>query len=103
MLSVGLSERSRLASSRMCGSAKDPATFLSKLVGRWGKASPWHVRIGRARRPRIASSPTNGSAMSDGVVLVLHDTTEFSFQRESSEAIGMTYNFNSGRDKAGRL
>lgn len=42
-------------------------------------------------------------AMSAGPVLVLHDTTEFSFQRESSDAIGVTYNVNSGRDKAGRL
>jgi len=42
-------------------------------------------------------------AMSDGAVLVLHDTTEFSFQRESSDAIGVTYYVNSGRDKAGRL
>src|SRR5436190_17970983 len=42
-------------------------------------------------------------AMRDGCVLVLHDTAEFSFQRESSEAIGVTYNVNSGRDKAGRL
>jgi len=42
-------------------------------------------------------------ASSTGFVFVLHDTTEFSFQRESSEAIGVTYNVNSGWDKAGRL
>jgi hypothetical protein len=36
-------------------------------------------------------------------VLVLHDTTEFSFQRESPDRIGITYNVNSGRDKAGRI
>ena len=41
--------------------------------------------------------------LSSGPILVLHDTTEFSFQRESSENIGVTYNVNSGRDKAGRL
>jgi hypothetical protein len=42
-------------------------------------------------------------ALSSGPILVLHDTTEFSFQRESPESIGVTYNVNSGRDKAGRL
>jgi hypothetical protein len=40
---------------------------------------------------------------SDSPVLVLHDTTEFSYQRENSEAIGITKSINSGRDKAGRL
>jgi hypothetical protein len=36
-------------------------------------------------------------------VLVLHDTTEFSYRREKPEAIGITKAINSGRDKAGRL
>jgi hypothetical protein len=36
-------------------------------------------------------------------VLVLHDTTEFSFQRESPDRIGITYSVNSGRDKKGRI
>ena len=40
---------------------------------------------------------------SDGTVLVLHDTTEFTFQRESSDRIGITFNVNSGRDKKGRI
>lgn len=40
---------------------------------------------------------------SEGPVLVLHDTTEFTFQRDSNEAIGITYAINSGRDKAGRI
>ena len=39
----------------------------------------------------------------DGTILVLHDTTEFSYQREKPEAIGITKSINSGRDKAGRL
>jgi hypothetical protein len=39
----------------------------------------------------------------DGHVLVLHDTTEFTYQRESSEAVGITKKINSGRDKKGRL
>lgn len=38
----------------------------------------------------------------DGPVLVLQDTTEFTFQRESSEAVGFTKRVNSGKDKAGR-
>jgi hypothetical protein len=43
------------------------------------------------------------AAAIDGLVLVLHDTTEFSYQREKSAAIGITKSINSGRDKAGRL
>ncbi len=39
----------------------------------------------------------------DGPILVLHDTTEFSYQREKPEAIGITKSISSGRDKAGRL
>ena len=37
-----------------------------------------------------------------GPVLILHDTTEFSYQREKPEAIGATTRTNSGKDKAGR-
>jgi hypothetical protein len=48
-------------------------------------------------------STRDRSAAADGPVLVLHDTTEFSFQREKPDAIGLTYKVNSGRDKAGRL
>ena len=43
------------------------------------------------------------AAAAEGLVLVLHDTTEFSYQREKPEAIGITKSINSGRDKAGRL
>jgi len=43
------------------------------------------------------------SAATDGPVLVLHDTTEFTYQRDKPDAIGLTYSINSGRDKAGRL
>ena len=38
-----------------------------------------------------------------GTILVLQDTTEFTYQRERPEAIGVTYSVNSGNDKAGRL
>jgi hypothetical protein len=41
--------------------------------------------------------------VTEGLVLVLHDTTEFSFQREDSLAIGVTKRVNSGKGPAGRL
>jgi hypothetical protein len=39
----------------------------------------------------------------DGPILVLHDTTEFTYKRENPEAIGITKRINSGRDQTGRL
>lgn len=48
-------------------------------------------------------STRDRTAATDGLVLVLHDTTEFTYQRETPEAIGITKSINSGRDKAGRL
>ena len=39
----------------------------------------------------------------DGPILLLQDTTEFSFQRSSPHLVGMTKSVNSGKDKAGRL
>jgi hypothetical protein len=39
----------------------------------------------------------------EGLIFMLHDTTEFTFQREASDAIGVTKSVNSGRDKAGRV
>jgi hypothetical protein len=56
-----------------------------------------HILAGRFEATR------ERCALSSGRFLVLHDTTEFSFHRESSESIGVTYNVNSGRDKAGRI
>ena len=41
-------------------------------------------------------------AASDGVILILHDTTEFTWQRKRPEAVGFTTTINSGKDKAGR-
>ena len=41
-------------------------------------------------------------AACDGPILVLHDTTEFSWRRKRPEAVGFTTTVNSGRDKAGR-
>ncbi len=40
---------------------------------------------------------------SEGPILVLQDTTEFSFQRRNGSSVGTTRVVNSGRDKAGRL
>ena len=42
-------------------------------------------------------------AATGGPVLILHDTTEFIYQREQPALIGSTKSVNSGRDKAGRL
>jgi hypothetical protein len=41
-------------------------------------------------------------AASGGPILVVQDTTEFSYQRERPERIGLTCQTNSGKDKAGR-
>jgi hypothetical protein len=38
-----------------------------------------------------------------GTILLIQDTTEFSYQRANTSAIGMTKSVNSGRDKGGRL
>src|SRR5436305_9571713 len=48
-------------------------------------------------------STRDRTVATDGPVLVLHDTTEFSYQRENTAAIGITKSINSGRDKAGRV
>jgi hypothetical protein len=39
----------------------------------------------------------------DGPVLILHDTTQFSYHREDVAAIGVLHDCNTGRDKKGRL
>ena len=41
-------------------------------------------------------------AASAGPILVLHDTTEFSWQRRRPEAVGFTTKVSSGKDKSGR-
>ena len=47
----------------------------------------------QATRERVSAS--------EGPILVLQDTTEFTFQRERAAAVGITKRVNSGRDKAG--
>jgi hypothetical protein len=41
-------------------------------------------------------------AATEGPILVLQDTTEFTFQRERAAPVGVTYSVNSGKDKTGR-
>jgi hypothetical protein len=53
--------------------------------------------------PGHFQSTHDRTVATDGPVLVLHDTTEFTYQRENTDAIGITKSINSGRDKAGRL
>lgn len=50
----------------------------------------------KATQERIAAS-------SEAPVLMLHDTTEFSWQRESAQAVGVLGTTNSGRDAEGRV
>jgi hypothetical protein len=38
-----------------------------------------------------------------GPILVLHDTTEFSYRRERADRVGLTCRVNSGKDKSGRF
>lgn len=42
-------------------------------------------------------------AATRGPILVPQDTTDFTYRRERSEAVGITYSVNSGKDKVGRL
>ena len=42
-------------------------------------------------------------AASSGPILILHDTTEFTYQREQPALIGSTKSVNSGKDNAGRV
>jgi hypothetical protein len=48
-------------------------------------------------------STRNRFSEADGLVLVLHDTTELTFRRDNVDAIGITKLTNSGRDKDGRV
>jgi transposase-like protein len=61
----------------------------------------------RVSEARILAGPFQSTrdrfAATEGTVLVVQDTTEFPFQRESAEAVGIPYRVNSGKDKAGRF
>src|SRR5438128_1494287 len=48
-------------------------------------------------------STRDRAVATDDLIFVLHDTTELTYQREASGAIGITKSINSGWDKAGRL
>jgi hypothetical protein len=72
---------------RMCyDTVKRWLIFAMTAVTHWNRVRVW----GRFR--------ANGSPL-----LVLHDTTEFSFQGEKPHAIGSACRSDSGRDKAARL
>ena len=60
------------------------------------------VHEGEILQGHLQSTADRFSA-TDGSILVLHDTTEFTYQREHPERIGYTKSVNSGRDKKGRL
>jgi len=47
-------------------------------------------------------STRDRAAASDGPIFVLHDTTEFTYKRDSPEAVGITKRVFVGRDQAGR-
>src|SRR5271168_1334102 len=48
-------------------------------------------------------STRDRAGATEGLIFMLHDTTEFTFQREASDAIGLARGVNSGRDNAGRV
>lgn len=119
-VNVGLIERVVDASLGTRGSATESANCSRRLEAPWDKAFRSSARSGLIPRQPTASSLMTGSvkrtcwpAISNRQpivppplkvsVLVLHDTTEFSYQREKSGAIGITKSINSGRDKVGRL
>ena len=61
-----------------------------------GRVSEAQILAGhfQATRERFAAT--------EGTILVVQDTTEFTFQRERPEAVGITYRVNSGKDRASR-
>jgi hypothetical protein len=63
------------------------------------RVSEADILAGHFQSTRERTVATDGLVL----VLVLHDTTEFTYQREDTDAIGLTKSINSGRDKAGRL
>jgi hypothetical protein len=73
--------------------AKAAYRFLSNEHGSEADILGGHFK---ATQERIAASGV-------GPVLMLHDTTEFSWQRDSAQAIGVLGKIDSGRDAQGRL
>jgi hypothetical protein len=61
------------------------------------RVSEADILAGHFQSTRDRAGSTNGH------ILVLHGTTEFTYQRGRSAAIGITKSINSGWDKAGRL
>jgi hypothetical protein len=46
-------------------------------------------------------SPRDRTVATDGPILVLHDTTEFTYQRENTDAIGITKSITAGATRRG--
>jgi len=90
-LSEGIGETIPMACQDWA-STKAAYRFLSN-----GRVSEQEILAGHFQATRDRFRVT------EGWVLVLHDTTEFSFQREEPSAIGITKKVNSGKDLAGRL
>jgi hypothetical protein len=98
----------------------DSGNWLGNWRPVWVKPFHWLARIGRTPRQRIDSFSTGGLinemailaghfqatrvrfAATDGPILVLQDTTEFSYTRESKKAIGILYKSCGRKDKDGR-
>ena len=113
---AGLIEKPPDANLGMRGLATDSANCWPSSGAPWGRAFLWFANTKAAYRffsnDRVSEadilaghfqSTRDRVGATDGLVLVLHDTTEFTYQRENSAAIGITKNINSGRDKTGRL
>ena len=97
------------------GSISVFAGWWSRLRGQWAKAYPCLSGLVERQgglplpfqRPGERSSILAGhfratrgrAAAADGTVFVLHDTTEFTFQREVPERIGVTRRFTFGRHR----
>jgi len=112
------SSESVLSTTSAWGSDFDHS--CSNYLRALAEAYRWSARIGPTPRPRIDSSTMIGSvrprsslgifeatrerfAASDGPILVLHDTTEFSFKRGDVDAVGITRKCVAGKYRDGAI
>ncbi len=110
-----------LAGSRFCDArlGRRFRTLVAQLASRLGQPIPlvcqdWtnteaayrFLSSGRVNEAAILTGHFQATKerfqAAEGPVLVLHDTTEFSYTRESRRAIGMRHNAFVGRDKDGK-
>src|SRR4051812_45404732 len=100
---TGPTPRRPTASSPMTGSAKarsSPATFSRRETGLSTRDRALDARPGSRRETGL--STRDRAAGVGGPLMVLHDTTEFSYRRRRPERVGQTCRVNSGKDKQGR-